>query len=400
MAKFPINGVLWLSILGLGAAGGYEFWQAMQEKLGRNRAEAARQEQTRKISEEAFARGETLAGRQSVGPAYDRDAPFWNALKDANLIGKEPEKPPEQMAETKEPEPEELPQTPLEDIVSVVLIAHDGDESRVVLRYKPAANVQPPADVVAAPPITDVVPSQPTREDRNARGPRATSGGMPTFQQDGYTHHLKIDETLWPPFEHIRLVRVAADAREAFFQREDPNKPKEEWPAEESLVPELLDLPQAILQKLRQIGVDVPDTRERPAGAEQPAQVEGTDWQATEETVEVATNRFNIGTRDREVFRSNPDRIFNEDIATRDWRSRRGDRRGVLITRLKPGYERYGIRPGDIVLAINGEPVSSKQQAYKIGKRFYERGVRTFEVEFLTASGQRITRTYVAPDEE
>ena len=116
-------------------------------------------------------------------------------------------------------------------------------------------------------------------------------------------------------------------------------------------------------------------------------------------TVEVASGRFNIGTRDQEMFRRESDVIFNRDLGTSNYHSAHGSVRGVMITRVAPRLSNYGVRSGDIVTAINGEAVRSKTEAIRVAKRLYRRGVRTFEVEFqrrgqLVRTGGRLDQAH------
>ena len=176
--------------------------------------------------------------------------------------------------------------------------------------------------------------------------------------------------------------------------------PPEEWEREE-LFPDALGLSQEVMAKLRAAQL-LDDRNAAGAGAadgsDSGGPVQSSGWQAMDTTTEVAPNRFNIGTEDRELLSRDPNRVFGRDVGTATWRSTTGNMSGVKITNLAPGYERYGVQRGDIILAINGEPVSSKGEAIKIGKQLYKRGVRSFEIEFLS-NGRRVSRTYVAPDE-
>ena len=216
---------------------------------------------------------------------------------------------------------------------------------------------------------------------------------MPSFARpQGFVQHLELEDTLWKRYDYIRFVRVAEDASHASFVREDPNVEQKEW-KEETLYPEVLDLPQDVLQALREAGVDLGRTAVREA-----VTPESSGWVPAEETREIErnSNRFNIGTRDRELFQRDPNRIFNQDIGTANYRSPNGTR-GVQIRSIAKGYERFGVQVGDVITAINGNPVRSKTEAIKVGKRLYRRGVRTFNVDFISR-GRRMTRTYVAPD--
>jgi hypothetical protein len=59
--------------------------------------------------------------------------------------------------------------------------------------------------------------------------------------------------------------------------------------------------------------------------------------------------------------------------------------------------QRFGVQQGELILAVNGTPVTTKAQAVNTGKKMYNRGVRRFVVTFLS-NGREIERTYQAPD--
>jgi hypothetical protein len=59
--------------------------------------------------------------------------------------------------------------------------------------------------------------------------------------------------------------------------------------------------------------------------------------------------------------------------------------------------QRFGVQQNDLILSINGTPVSTKADAIHVGKKLYNRGVRTFVVKMLS-DGREVERTYQAPD--
>ncbi len=411
MTRLPINLLLGVCILALLAGIGLQAKGVLDDR------ERVRLDQDKNLADfmEKVELGRVRAGDAVTGPNYAEPTAFWNAVKDVNLIGKEPPKPVQVGGDVpKEPDqPVELPKVPLADILSIVFVVSDADKSILVVQYRPEANVTPPAELVGAaggpPAIGDTVPvaaPNPRIPNNRGRGVRPAAPGrvpgsaVPTggAGANALYQQLRIGDTLWPEYDYIRLVRVSEDATHAFFVREDPAVDQSEW-AEEPLYREALGLDQETLAALQK---GLPDRAnaggvapvESPAGPAEP-----TTWQPTASTTEVSPNRFDIGTRDRAVFRSDPNRVFNQDVGTESWSSRSGNVRGVRITQLAPGYERYGVQVGEIILAVNGEPVTGKPEAMRIGRKLYDRGVRTFEVEFLTTTGRRITRTYVAPDE-
>lgn len=58
---------------------------------------------------------------------------------------------------------------------------------------------------------------------------------------------------------------------------------------------------------------------------------------------------------------------------------------------------RIGVQSNDLILSLNGEPVSTKADAIAVGKRQYNRGVRTFVLRLLS-DGREVERIIEAPD--
>jgi hypothetical protein len=388
--KLPINLLLSVAILGLLAGIGWHFYFAWQEKEQGDKGG----DRVRTTFESIVKRGADLVGEVADGPDWSR-ATFWENFREANFTGKEPpvvvEAPPVQQEEIKPKVAQ-----PLEDIIAIMCIYYDGDESRVIVRYKPAANVEPPPELLAAlnPPRDTLAPTPDPRAPGGRRGSPAPAT-MPSFGDpgQGYVHHVALEDTLWKNYERIRLVRVAADASHAVFVREDAAVDKKEW-KEEALYPEALGLDQDVLAALR-AGRIITSDAQIPATATPVEPNEFNPWIAGPLTREVGRNEFHVGTDDRDQFQRDPQRIFNEDIGTVAYSGK--SIKGVQITRLAPGYARYGVQVGDVVISVNGEPVRNQQHGYKVGMEMYGRGVRKFVVEFLSR-GQRVERTYVLPD--
>lgn len=393
MTRLPITFLLYVAILGLLGASGWQFYQAAVVERQPKELAQKRQEQERERFLQILADGANSAGKVAVGPNYAEPAAFWDAFKDANFNGEEPPPPPEPANQTEvEQPPAEAPQTPLEEIFVLTCVVGNGAESRIVIRYKPGANVEIPASEL---------PPAPAGANVAAAAVGRQPMGNPTFPNHtgelGHPHHLELEDTLWKPYDHIRFVRVGES--HAVFVREDPSKPKEEW-KEESIYPEVLALPQDVLSKLAE-GLGIERRPGDAAAVEEPmAPAQSSGWVEQAETSEIAPGRFNIGTRDSELFARNGQRVFNEDIGTADWTSSTGSLRGVRITKLAPGYDRFGVAENDILIELNGEPVRTKAEAIRIGKDLYKRGVRQFDGVFLTPTGRRYNRTYVAPDQE
>jgi C-terminal processing protease CtpA/Prc len=72
--------------------------------------------------------------------------------------------------------------------------------------------------------------------------------------------------------------------------------------------------------------------------------------------------------------------------------------RGLRVVNVAPEISaRYGLQSNDLILSVNGEPVSTKADAIAVGKRQYNRGVRTFVVRLLS-DGREVERVVEAPN--
>jgi hypothetical protein len=202
--------------------------------------------------------------------------------------------------------------------------------------------------------------------------------------------------SLWPKFEHIKLVRVAPDAQSAFFVRDVPaqeGQPAVE-PKEEELLKTTAEIPQDVLIALRKLqgrgGIAAGGRDDRPLESEAPKQ-----WRDVEETTRFG-DQFHIGRSDERRFRSSGD-IFN-DVYVDTYVSKTSKLRGVSVRSVEPKLaDSYGIQTGDVLLKVNNRPITSKAQATNMVKKDYQRGVRTFATEWLS-NGQVVQRVYQAPD--
>jgi hypothetical protein len=319
-------------------------------------------------------------------------------------------------------------QQPLEEIIEILALAYEGGNqgagglSHVLVQYRDGASVQPPlwylrennpnfaSGGVAGPGDAVAVPAGPVPGNGRRRGPGGTAPRpqtpMPTStagQQilqtlwaagDGSP---RFEARLWPPYEHIRLVRVASDARVAFFVR-DP-QPVEGGappppPVEEPLYKSTLNLSQEVLKTIDEVLSKEAAERVRlaqAAAAGDTTASSGTAWVDVAETTKIE-NVYHVARKE------NPDQLI-ERVNADSYVSRTGSGlRGVRIMNVEPALAaRFGVVQGDVILAVNGEPVRTKAEAINVGRRQYERGQRTFVVRFLS-NGQEIERTYQAPD--
>jgi membrane-associated protease RseP (regulator of RpoE activity) len=114
-----------------------------------------------------------------------------------------------------------------------------------------------------------------------------------------------------------------------------------------------------------------------------------------ETTTEVRTNQFQVGYKDAATFNENWSNILSGEVRTRQHRDpRTGRYAGIQVTDIAPGsiVSRHGLQAGDIVKSINGDPVTSTQEAISYVKTNAET-TRNWEV-VVERQGRDVTLTY------
>lgn len=433
--KLPVNFLLYVLTLGLCAFAGwtvYEAWLLERQDMEEDNPHTKGQRE----AIDGLQRGRGLSTKvESVSYNASSWRDQWMA---PNLLGKDPPKPVDEVTQA-EPEPvPEVDLTPLEDIIDLLVLFHDGStkggggQSHVIVAYRDTVDVQPPRwyEMENQPPNAlgnmsarrDVSSqqgrrtrpgrngssrprqggrgaSQPGRGARGASMPMSSStAGREVVQTlwaagDG---SKKFEATLWPPYEYIKLVRVAPDGRSAFFVRTQPPPADGEAApevVEEELFKSTLDISQEVLKQIAEVsGRDL--GRLAPADATDAV----SQWKDVQQTTEI-NGVFHIGSTDRDSF-AKDENDFLSQINVSSYQSPLGSkRRGLRVMNISPEIRgRFGVQPGDLILSVNGRPVSTKAQAISVGKRMHQRGVRRFTVRLLS-NGQEIERVYQAPDD-
>lgn len=305
---------------------------------------------------------------------------WWQLIERANWTGKLPAKPvpTEGPAGPTGGDPK-APKTlkPLTEIIELRLIAANGDdENRIKIQYKDP-NVEVP-------------------ESSNARMSGVTPvGGDPVATPTGNAFQdLVAGDTLYPPYATIRFTGVDLNGPAAIFTRPAPEGAGKT--VEEKLMLDELKLDQSRIDEktILEVGGRA-GTSERTADS-------GRQWvDPGDSTKEIEQNVWMISRRDSDVIGEDYGRILEEDIQLRDWQSSRADRsgekpRGVSVRRISPQLQRFGVKQGDVLIKINGQRVKSKSNAINTARKQYDRGVRTFELTFLSG-GREIVRTYTVP---
>jgi hypothetical protein len=201
---------------------------------------------------------------------------------------------------------------------------------------------------------------------------------------------------LWPPYDGIRLVRVAPSAQSAFFVRQMPSKddPKQlvDGP-EEEIWKGTTDLSQDVLRKLAEIEGRAPESVA--AAVRQPG-AKSAQWIDERQTRLVDKNRWNVGRDDHERFQSE-DSLF-EKVTFDTYVSKFSDRRGLIVKNIDPQLAaRFSIAEQDVLIGVNGRAVKTQAEAIQFGKQEYKKGVRTFTTRWIS-NGQEVERVYQLQD--
>lgn len=408
MAKLPVN--LILSSLYLASAGliggiGWTFYTTWQ-KRETSRTEAFQKSIAERVDTHLDAGKKAQPERKNW--RYDAEVlEWWKQFGKVNVVGALPPAPVEPVVE-KPPEKPKDTGIPLDSLVVLESLLLEVNKtpaagaapaaestSHVVVRYKPGVEVHPPADMVAAGASQPAWgPGDSTRPAGGPTAPIPLASGQTELRQ--FVH---VDETLWPPHNTLRLTRIGDDGQVAYFTREDPTKDRSEW-KEEPLEKNELELPADVVRALREGRGLAATAADKGAGtgSTPPAPPEVGDWRDPPVTSEIRPGQVHVSRRDYDYIRDNADKVFNDEVAVRTWKSRVGNYEGLWIDRVSPRLQSFGIQPGDVILSINGEKVKNKANAYAIGRRQYDGGTRRFVVEILSGRGTGVeTRTVTVP---
>jgi hypothetical protein len=113
-------------------------------------------------------------------------------------------------------------------------------------------------------------------------------------------------------------------------------------------------------------------------------------------TLNLGNDRYLVGKDDRANYEKNGERLLNE---VRIQEQPTADKKGkeVVLGNVRPTSQlsrTYGVQTGDVLISINGEPVSSKTQAIR-----YVRENSDLEkyVVVLRRKGKEVTKTILVP---
>lgn len=346
---------------------------------------------------------------------------YWRSFEKVNIIGKlppEPERPATQPTTEKPPPP---PLQPLEKIFTLAMVL-GGDKPEhggmVTVVYKPEANAVPdvPRMLIAssAPAFTGSVrgdtppnpapvsPMGPSGANPGKVGPQNVPGLVKSMGDPvpDLSHNVYVGKALWKPFQEITLVRIISDdsGGSAVFRRPDGKGGHQEDTI-------YLEYDASIA------ALGIPTSRPGASGGvgRTPPSAKRTAVQwvdlGDEKSKEI-NNVWHISRKDELWFSENYDRSLAEDLHVEPYH---GSRRikdpatgkevgsGLQVTRVGSSLQRFGIQPGDLLIDLNGVPISSKAQLVKVGREMYDNGTREFTARILSR-GEFVTKTYRVPD--
>jgi len=267
---------------------------------------------------------------------------------------------------------------PLADIISLKLVLAGGDDTRCLVQHE-QHDVEVPAGALECLDLP-VTPGQPAM----------LPDGTPILQV------MVPGDTLWRPYADIEFERVDATGPYAIFSRTSPKDPNER--IEERLVVDEL----AIDTQSFELGGDATTGRSA-AGGSEPA----SDWRDPGDRTRHIGNAWMVSVKDGEMLSRNYEDVFRdcglEDFC--EWIAAPGSSskpqrvRGVSIRRVPRRLSRFAMQPGDVLIKVNGTPVTSKASAIRVAKDLLRRGVRRFELTFLR-KGREVVRVYQVPDKK
>lgn len=90
-----------------------------------------------------------------------------------------------------------------------------------------------------------------------------------------------------------------------------------------------------------------------------------------QDTERLANNHYILGDNDLALFEQDYSRILTEDVRTRTYYDKDGNRAGVEIQSVTEGSiaAKHGAMSGDVIISINGHKVYSEQEAIQFAKQ-------------------------------
>jgi len=193
---------------------------------------------------------------------------------------------------------------------------------------------------------------------------------------------LKIGRVLPSPFDSAVVKDIRPEGIEFVFTRDGQDN-------------ELVKVPSGADGLI--VTVDGMDKIIRPVPRRtiQPLVATGNIW--PDKTRLLAPDMFEVGSAELDEFGRDYARILTEDVRLETNLDKNGKRSGLKIVEVKAGSlaSSHGARTGDVIISINGESVSSEQQAISFVRRNSE-NTTTWQV-VVENLGQQRTVTYNTP---
>jgi hypothetical protein len=201
----------------------------------------------------------------------------------------------------------------------------------------------------------------------------------------GRDSELRIGEKLPAPFDSALVKDIRTNEIEFAFAVADGETPQEN---ELVIVPRNADVMVVVdgegnvqhPKARRLFPTATPDTNARPKS-----------------TRRLAQDLYEFGEEDLETFATDYPRILTEDVRLETHYDKDGKRAGLKISDVKAGSiaSQHGAQSGDVIISINGHPVSSEQEAIKFVKNNADT-TTVWQVVVETLGRQR-TVTYNSP---
>ena len=244
---------------------------------------------------------------------------------------------------TKEPEAPKV--TPVTDLLSVVMVMASEtkpESSRCVLRFK----------------------DQP---------------------KDTRDQFFGVGDALPKPNDNVAVFSIRRN--EVVFSFDDEAREKE------SLEPSTRDQGEDFIVETDEDGVVKPSLRNFSGGS----RTAGAN-QEVRKTTEKVKGAYRIGTDDADVFDRDYQRILSEDVTLETY-MKDGKRAGLKVREVKAGSiaARHGVQAEDVVISINGNSVTSEQQAIQYVRQNSD-STSVWNVRILR-NGREVEEVYHSPED-
>lgn len=328
--------------------------------------------------------------RPKPRPRPDLEVQFWTTFSRANFTGRveDQEKLGTGVTTVSPGTPTKVVQ--LDEVLQVIAISHGLGLNGAVVEY--IATVEVPERYRTDPGRPKILGSMP----RNRRASQALANMQRQRVASPPPHHLKIGDSLWPPYDKFYLHSIAKDASLVEFKLRSVEPGDASADSTQQLCAGMLSLSDDVhfeLDKARG-----KQTLNLAADVEKPGDAEASSrhkWVDRPHTFLDPRGNVNISRKDSRWMNEHGGQIFNEDVHMRDYSSGRGKTkvRGIQLRKLSSRVQQFGAHEGDVITSINNTPIKGMAQARRITRRLYGQGVRTFRLGVLRR-GARIALYY------